>query len=779
MWSVFFVFLSYLDRNFVKGDFLSRALDAERESKEMFSMLNGTFCAKMSTVRESFLYQVSDGAEVVRSFVSPAGKLVNCSVTVNQMQVKSFMHECRLGQKEQRAGQQPETRFARMNEAKLMCREFKERSERRGRERDDDSALQDHVLKRSKRGFTYPGTLWCGAGNMADNYDQLGDFAETDSCCRIHDHCPHVIHSFSANYGHTNFKWHSICHCDCDNALKACLRNVNDTSSRVVGQAFFNVIGVPCFELAYEEQCAERHWYGMCKLYKTLPIAVLQEAVPYDFGGIDVIDKLTVAPSKKKESKKSEEEEEKPESTTQSTISGPEEPSLTNVVTAAEDFIKVLATVSTSQSSTDPDKEETQNSEKKKRKKIGKKKKTNKKRKGKGRKRKQKAEEGAAVSPSGCKAEEVIALSNFLSESHKQEPSIGNTNRLSDSEYKLGGKEEPYNEVMKDEPAMEKQTVSITPPTPVQKKPAESIEENTLSTPTTAIPHEVTRRPRTGRRKKNKKRTLPSFEELLANTADNLSVTISIPTIITITPTEQPKQQSFVFSTARTPIEIPKVKRNRSKERRDREGRKKRRKVSLASPFVDAGYENSSTDNLKVIPFTGAPTVPSLPTTERQVSQIIDVYGGKTIVQVTAPKSSFNVLKRQKSKGLRSRRRKTASPFFSSESPPAPAIPLTTAAINRPAEHTETQSEWRLFTTITAAPSIIPNRHRQRKPLTFTTTQSKVATTEELNLLRSEKRHVTTSGTPVMSPIQLSIERATAQFTLKKRRKAAVSLRQQ
>ena len=47
---------------------------------------------------------------------------------------------------------------------------------------------------------------------------------------------------------------------------------------------------------------------------------MLQEAVPYDFGGIDVIDKLTVAPSKKKESKESDEEE-KPESTTQSTIS--------------------------------------------------------------------------------------------------------------------------------------------------------------------------------------------------------------------------------------------------------------------------------------------------------------------------------------------------------------------------------------------------------------------------------------------------------------------------
>ncbi len=183
MWSVFFFFLSSLDRNFVMGDFLSRALDAEKESKEMFSMLNGTFCAKMSTVRENFLYQVSDGAEVVRSVVSPAGKLVNCSVTVNQLQVKSFMHECRLGLKDQKAGRQVETRFARMDEAKQICRAFKERSERSGRvkQRDSgDSAPQGDVLKRSKRGFTYPGTLWCGAGNMADHYGQLGRLYDFD-----------------------------------------------------------------------------------------------------------------------------------------------------------------------------------------------------------------------------------------------------------------------------------------------------------------------------------------------------------------------------------------------------------------------------------------------------------------------------------------------------------------------------------------------------------------------------------------------------------------------
>ncbi|XP_077468283.1 uncharacterized protein proca1 [Stigmatopora argus] len=190
----------------------------------------------------------------------------------------------------------------------------------------------EEMLRRVKRGFTYPGTLWCGAGNMADNYDQLGRFEKTDSCCRTHDHCPHVIHAFSTKYGYTNFKLHSICHCDCDEALKNCLRRVNNTSSRMVGQVFFNVIGAPCFDLLYEEQCTDRHWYGVCKQYEKVPIAVVKEAVPYDYGGEEIVEEVTRASSEGKGR-------------------------------GEEDLNKVLATVS-SPSSADTDKE-SQTSEKK------------------------------------------------------------------------------------------------------------------------------------------------------------------------------------------------------------------------------------------------------------------------------------------------------------------------------------------------------------------------------------------------------------------------------
>lgn len=206
MWSVFFVLLSYLDRDVVRGNLLSHAVDAEKENKEVFSLINGTVCAQMSSVGESYLYQVSDGAEVVRTVVGPAGRRVSCSVVVNQMEVKSFMHECRLGLKERRAARQLDAPFTHMDEAKSMCRELEERSERSVRRHvgGDRSPQEDEVLKRSKRGFTYPGTLWCGAGNMADDYNQLGEGSALDTF-----DCAGFVHLF-IYYSFTSFLQESL-----------------------------------------------------------------------------------------------------------------------------------------------------------------------------------------------------------------------------------------------------------------------------------------------------------------------------------------------------------------------------------------------------------------------------------------------------------------------------------------------------------------------------------------------------------------------------------------
>lgn len=546
-----------------------------------------------------------------------------------------------------------------------------------------------------------------------------------------------------------------------------------------------------------------------CKRYDKFPVAVLREAVPYDFGGIDIIDELPLPTPKDSKERKKEDKE----STTQSTISGPEEPSLTNVVTAAEDFIKVLATVSTSQSSTmDSDKGESQSSEKKKRKNTGKKKKTGKKLKGKGkwRRRKQKAEaggkveEGTAVSTSGGKAEEIKALSNFISESQKRDQSSKNTDNVSDSGFELGGKEEPSNEVMKDEPVMDKETV-FTSPTTVQKKP-ESTRRVAPFTPmstTSAGPHRAKiKQPRKGWRKRSK--TVPplSKEGLPKNTTD-----VSVPTAVTIPPVaQQPKQQrpgSDVekgkgVQTDGTPSVSPKGKRNRSKERGVKEGRKKRRKDGVASPAGAAPDGTAPMDHLKMIPLTGTPTVPTL-------SHRLDAYRGRKIARVASRNSTFSVQKVQKLqvKGLKdSKRKNVLSP--SNENvlfvPPPPesgeqrSSPATSTPIGRPTVETERS----LYTTVIAGPpSVMTERHgqtirQQRKkkakpsavlqhakqtPMTFTAVASKISPTQEFHLA-DKTFNTTTSATPTMSPVQLSIERAKAQFSRKKRRKAALSRQQ-
>lgn len=171
MWSVFFVFLSYLDRNFVKGEFLSQALDAEKESKELFYMLNNTLCAKSSVVGEYHLHQVTDGAEEVRSVHDSEGHLLDCSVIQNQMQVKSFMHVCRLGLRNQMSSDLKMS-LTGVSEAKANCNKLKSK----GVIAKTKQAKEANNKKtRTKRGFTYPGTLWCGAGNIADHYEQLGE----------------------------------------------------------------------------------------------------------------------------------------------------------------------------------------------------------------------------------------------------------------------------------------------------------------------------------------------------------------------------------------------------------------------------------------------------------------------------------------------------------------------------------------------------------------------------------------------------------------------------
>lgn len=71
--------------------------------------------------------------------------------------------------------------------------------------------------------FGKKGTKWCGPGNTASHYHDLGLFRKTDACCRDHDHCDHIT-GHSMKYDFENPYPFSLMACECEKNFRNCLR---------------------------------------------------------------------------------------------------------------------------------------------------------------------------------------------------------------------------------------------------------------------------------------------------------------------------------------------------------------------------------------------------------------------------------------------------------------------------------------------------------------------------------------------------------------------------
>ncbi|XP_035205653.1 phospholipase A2-like isoform X2 [Stegodyphus dumicola] len=95
----------------------------------------------------------------------------------------------------------------------------------------------------------YPGTKWCGSGDIADSYEDLGPEIEADLCCRDHDHCEDSIPGRESKYGLQNNSPFTKSHCDCDDKFHQCLKEANTKASNRIGRIFFNFVQMECFRL--------------------------------------------------------------------------------------------------------------------------------------------------------------------------------------------------------------------------------------------------------------------------------------------------------------------------------------------------------------------------------------------------------------------------------------------------------------------------------------------------------------------------------------------------
>ncbi|XP_025410504.1 uncharacterized protein LOC112683607 isoform X2 [Sipha flava] len=102
--------------------------------------------------------------------------------------------------------------------------------------------------------FMYPGTKWCGPGNIANNYSDLGVYREEDICCREHDHCTRTLVTGQCYFNICNTSPYTRSHCECDRKFQQCLNEVNTSTAHTLGVIFFNIVKVMCFK----EECLFR-----------------------------------------------------------------------------------------------------------------------------------------------------------------------------------------------------------------------------------------------------------------------------------------------------------------------------------------------------------------------------------------------------------------------------------------------------------------------------------------------------------------------------------------
>uniref|UniRef100_A0A3B3CUW6 phospholipase A2 n=1 Tax=Oryzias melastigma TaxID=30732 RepID=A0A3B3CUW6_ORYME len=211
--------------------------------------------------------------------------LLACAWSDDAAVVQSFLSRCR--QRPQDFSARPDPQLDSLLEGEECAPLEAPRSGSRPPRsvRGDDGGSEVSARLRVKRGFIVPGTLWCGSGNKAPSYADLGVFSDTDSCCREHDQCQHTILSFQSEFGVFNSNIFTMSHCDCDNRFHSCLKEANDSISDVVGYTFFNLLKMHCFTFSHRLQCAKRNWFGMCKesqmaLYADVHPPTLYETTP-------------------------------------------------------------------------------------------------------------------------------------------------------------------------------------------------------------------------------------------------------------------------------------------------------------------------------------------------------------------------------------------------------------------------------------------------------------------------------------------------------------------
>ncbi|CAL7950708.1 unnamed protein product [Xylocopa violacea] len=124
----------------------------------------------------------------------------------------------------------------------------------RDENRIDEYEREDRII--------FPGTKWCGNGNVAQGPQDLGSLKETDACCRDHDMCPDIIEAGKSKHNLTNSADYTRLNCDCDERFYHCLKKSKETGSGSVRWTYFSVLNTQCYRNEHPiVRCKKKGWF--------------------------------------------------------------------------------------------------------------------------------------------------------------------------------------------------------------------------------------------------------------------------------------------------------------------------------------------------------------------------------------------------------------------------------------------------------------------------------------------------------------------------------------
>ncbi|KOB65132.1 Uncharacterized protein OBRU01_23081, partial [Operophtera brumata] len=98
------------------------------------------------------------------------------------------------------------------------------------------------------------GTKWCGAGDIANDFNDLGSEWRADMCCREHDYCPGTIPAGETKHNLTNDAFYTRLNCKCDEKFRRCLQDADSLTAENIGIFYFNALNTKCYRKDYPVQ---------------------------------------------------------------------------------------------------------------------------------------------------------------------------------------------------------------------------------------------------------------------------------------------------------------------------------------------------------------------------------------------------------------------------------------------------------------------------------------------------------------------------------------------